>query len=84
MFTENYTLQANTVRVVTVTPSQLGVSGGITPLMVSVTSSNPRYNNWFMDYSDYIAGGGIAIRTYSSTARTEKVTVRFLYKQIED
>ena len=84
MFTENYTLQANTVRVVIVTPSQLGVSGGITPLMVSVTSSNPRYNNWFMDYSDYIAGGGIAIRMYSSALRTEKVTVRFLYKQIED
>lgn len=82
-FTESYTLQANAVRTVTISPSQLGLSGGIEPLMVSVTSQNARYNNWFIDNSEYVAGVGIAIRMYSSTLRTERVTVRFLYRQIE-
>ncbi len=81
-FTESYTLQANIARTVTVSPSQLGLSGGIEPLMVSVTSQNARYNNWFMDNSEYVAGVGIAIRMYSSTATTQRVTVKLLYRQI--
>ena len=81
-FSENYTLQAGTVREVTVTPTQLGISGlNLTPLMVTVSSTN-RLNNWFCDNSEYIGGTGINLRMYSASARTVPVTVTFLYKLI--
>lgn len=81
-FTESYTLYANTARTVTITPANLGLSGVIDPLLVTVTSENARYNNWFMDNSEYIGGTGINIRFYSPTARTEKITVKLLYRQV--
>lgn len=82
-FNDSYTLQANTARTVTVTPAQLGLSGGIEVLSVDVVSANARFNNWFMDNGPYVAGGGIAIRMYSSTTRTERIYVTVAYRQVE-
>ena len=79
-FSENYTLQAGTVREVTVTPTNLGIAGlALEPLMVTVSSTD-RLNNWFCDNSEYIGGTGINLRMYSASARTVPVTVTLLYK----
>ena len=81
-FTERYTLYANQARRVTITPTQLGLSGAIAPLMVSVSADTPHYNNWFLETGEYVTGTGITISMYSSTDRTESVTVKLLYRQI--
>ena len=83
-FNDSYTLQANTARIVTVTPAQLGLSGGIEILSIDITSEHARYNNWFIDNSPYIAGVGIQIRLFSLTARTERIYVTVTYRQISD
>lgn len=80
-FSQNYTLYANTARTVTVSPTDLGLSGKtIKVLMTTVTSEEPRYNSYFVNNKNYAAGTGVEIYMYSSTNRTVPITVSVLYE----
>lgn len=79
-FRENYTLQANTARSVTVTPEQLGLSEkNVRVLMTTVATGAPRLNGWYLDWQNYAPGVGVIVSMLSSTARTPTVVVQVLY-----
>ena len=81
-FSERYNLTANQARQVTITPAQLGLSGIVEPLMVTVSADSAHYNNWFVETGEYVAGTGITVSMFSSTTRVAPITVKLLYRQI--
>lgn len=80
-YSNNYTLQASTVRTVTVTPSDLGMTGNIRTFATIVTTNEGRYNNYFMNWRNYVSGTGVTIYLYSAQARTVPITVTVLYEE---
>jgi len=80
--TENFTFYTNSVRHVTVTPTQLGLSGNIQALMTAV-NVNDSNGDVLAVCSNYISGVGIrlTLRSFESAAAEHSVTVSLLYKK---
>lgn len=79
---DNYTFYANSVRHVTVTPTQLGLSGNIQALITAV-NVNDSNGDVLAVCSNYIGGVGVrlTLKSFESASAEHSVTVSLLYKK---
>ena len=77
------TTYANSGRQATISPQQLGMSGGVIPYSCSVYTGEQTYNKFFLSHTGYINGTGVIISVYNATSAVKdlSVIVECLYSQ---